>query len=288
VEKSLSVVTMYMDGGYRLANYHRFKKHMENSGVELYTVEVSDSLFIVTQFTNPRHLQLFTATPEIWHKERAINLGIEKLIPKSVDYIAWLDADITFCNPHWVSMTVDLLKTYKVVQVFSHTLDLDNSSKPLGKPLEGFMYNSLHNDKPIKKGCEIAGLGWAMRRDVFEKIKLLDWMISSGADTAMALAFFGDERRYSKHTSAFQNKLKDWIGDTSRMIAGNVNYVPGLLLHSWHGPRDNRGYDRVNRIMIDDKFDPDVDITLSDNGLYRFTGKNPKLEQHMSEWRKAF
>src|SRR5208282_5642845 len=73
--------------------YHRFEKHMQDSGVILYTVEMAygDRAFAVTDANNPRHLQL-RSNHELWHKENLINLGVARL-PATWKYLAWIDAD---------------------------------------------------------------------------------------------------------------------------------------------------------------------------------------------------
>jgi hypothetical protein len=289
----LAVVTMFMDSSpnyeftksEREEHYHRFVKHMANSGATLYTVEIARDAesFKITSKDNKRHLQLITSTPQIWNKERAINLAIDRLVPLTVDYIAWLDCDIIFCNPDWVGKTIHLLRKWQVVHMFSHTLDLGPNWQPVGDVHEGYVYRYV-NGRPIKRGQEISGLGWATRRSVLDELPLLDWNISSGADSLMAVAFFGNNKILLKHIPAYKDKAKLWINAASRIVNGQVGYVQGLVLHSWHGPRDGRGYGDVERIMIRDKFNPFEDITTQANGLYCFTGKNKKLEKDMNDW----
>jgi hypothetical protein len=74
----------------RLELYKRFEKYIADSPhTKLLTVELAfdDRPFAVTSPDNPWHLQLRTKT-ELWHKERLINLGIERL-PADWRYVAW-------------------------------------------------------------------------------------------------------------------------------------------------------------------------------------------------------
>ena len=88
----------------RYERYHKFDEHMSRCGVTLLTVECifdcSEQLglprqkFEVTRHDDNRHLQLRTPSV-LWLKENLINLAIRRL-PDSIEYVAWLDADIEF------------------------------------------------------------------------------------------------------------------------------------------------------------------------------------------------
>jgi len=79
----------------RYSNYWMFERECQAARAILYTAEVAfgERHFEVTQASNPRHLQLRT-TSEIWHKENALNLLIQRL-PAEAKYIAWIDADVS-------------------------------------------------------------------------------------------------------------------------------------------------------------------------------------------------
>lgn len=80
---------------YRL--YEKFKKHMSDCGVELFTIELAfgHDPFRVTTPDNPMNMQLRT-NQILWHKERAVNLAAKQLahIVPDFQYMAWLDADV--------------------------------------------------------------------------------------------------------------------------------------------------------------------------------------------------
>ena len=83
---------------YRL--FKRFEKHMRESGIRhLHVIEIQNGhrAFQVTQENNKYHTQLRT-TDELWVKENAINLVVQRLARSFPDwkYIAWIDADIEF------------------------------------------------------------------------------------------------------------------------------------------------------------------------------------------------
>lgn len=45
---------------------------------------------------------------ELWHKENLINIGIASP-PADWQYVAWIDADVSFSNPCWAVETVQQL-----------------------------------------------------------------------------------------------------------------------------------------------------------------------------------
>jgi len=115
----------------RYHHYRNFKEHMLFSGVRLTTVELvhGKRCFEVTSNTNPRDVQLRTEH-EIWHKENLINIGISRL-PDDWEYVAWIDADVTFNRPNWVYETLHALQHWDIVQLFSHSLNLGPKYEPI-------------------------------------------------------------------------------------------------------------------------------------------------------------
>jgi len=113
---------------YRL--YRAFEKHVADAGAILLTVEMAfgGRPFEVTQAGNPLHVQL-RSDFELWHKENLINIGISRL-PVEAQYIAWIDADVTFARPDWAQETIQQLQHYAVVQMFSQSTDLGPNHEP--------------------------------------------------------------------------------------------------------------------------------------------------------------
>jgi hypothetical protein len=136
----------------RYRNYWKFESECQKGGAILYTVELAfgGRAFEVTEANNPRHLQL-RGHDEILHKENALSLGIARL-PVEAKYIATLDADIQFSRPDWAQETLHLLQHYKVLQMFSHSMDLGPENQPLNIH-EGFVMHELahapHNPVPM-------------------------------------------------------------------------------------------------------------------------------------------
>jgi len=266
----------------RLDLYQQFKKYMADSGVKLFTVELAhgDRPFEVTTPDNPLHLQLRTQD-EIWHKERLLNLGIQKL-PAGWVYVAWVDADVRFAKPNWADETVQLLQHYPVLQLFSQATDLTPENEIL-KVHRGYVW-AYHQNRFVPGGRNYEhfhpGFAWAARRDALDDLGgLFDTAVLGAGDRHMAMALTGDvSASHPKGISpGYISQLQRWEKRATSYIRGNVGYLPGTLLHYWHGKKADRGYGDRWKILIRHHYDPEVDLKTDTQGCYRLTDRNPSL-----------
>lgn len=116
---------------YRL--YRQFEKHMADSGAILHTVELAfgGREFEITEAGNPNHTQLRT-NQQLWFKENLMNIGISRL-PADANYIATIDADLTFVKTDWVQETLHQLQHAPIVQLFSEVSNLSPNGELLGR-----------------------------------------------------------------------------------------------------------------------------------------------------------
>ena len=56
---------------------------------------------------------------------------------------------------------------------------------------------------------------------------------------------------------------KRWQQRALRSVRLDIGYVPGLLLHYWHGAKRDRKYVDRWQILTRNKFDPSEDLILS-------------------------
>ena len=75
---------------------------------------------------------------------------------------------------------------------------------------------------------------------------------------------------------AFKQSLRLW-GERAEQLKPKIGYVPGLITHFWHGPKQNRQYLTRWKILNQSQFDPALDIKRDAQGLYQLTGRNKKL-----------
>lgn len=264
--------------------YRRFEQSVRASGAQLWTVEAAFGKrpFAVTDPANPQHLQVRTRC-ELWHKENLINLGIARL-PHDWEYVAWVDADVSFARPDWVEETVHQLQHHPIVQMFSIAQDLSPAYEPF-QTHKGFCY-SYH--KKLKGGGAYEfwhpGFAWAARRDTIDALgRLMDWAILGAADHHMALALIGEAKR--SMPGGLSRTYTDWVymwqDRAERYVQRNIGYVEGLLLHYWHGKKCDRRYVERWDVLVKNKFDPLLDLKRDSQGLYQLTDHSVKLRDQI-------
>lgn len=254
--------------------YKRFAEHMEKTGARLWTCEVAfgDRPFEITDANNPQHLQLRTIN-ELWHKERALNLMVNRVTEQFPDwkYVAWVDADIEFQSDQWIAESVHQLQHYEVVQLFQNAVDLG----PTGEALAihyGFAY-SYRTGREFKQGYSNwhPGFAWAITREAYDKLPFLDIGILGSGDRHMAGAWIHKvEETVSKEMSGpYLRELQDYQRQAERYIRRDIGYVPGMIQHFWHGKKRDRRYQDRWKILTETQFDPDKDIRPDSYGLYQ-------------------
>lgn len=287
--------------------YSDFCKMVAEAGALLTTIEIAfgERDFVVTQNDTPDHIQLRTSH-EIWLKEAAINLAVQRL-PLDWKYVAWIDADCMFARNDWADETRHLLQHYPVIQMWSQLHDLNsehelqgtnksfasvwmqNGSKLGGDPS---MIYPLENNYALGQSFKnkypgAPGLAWAMRREAWDQLGgLIDYCVLGAGDWYMAHALTGQLHRVSKPDSTnLARKMQLWqnAAETSlwngRPIIGNLGCMKGVVLHYWHGPKAHRRYGTREQILINNQFDPDLDLRKDWQGLYQLTNRVPQLRR---------
>lgn len=292
LEKKLYVVTcisnpIRFSSRYKL--YKQFEKYIQSfENVELFTIEQAfgDRPFEITQADNPNHVQV-RSLHELWHKENMLNLLVQRL-PQDWEYMAWIDADVSFARPDWVQETLHQLQHYQVVQMFSVATDLGPKYEPL-KTHNGFCY-SYHNQgitPAWDKGYNSwhPGFAWAINRGAFDAVGgLIDWAILGSGDRHMSLALIGKvETSFFKDMwnacPVYATMLKEWQARAEKYIQRDIGYVDGLLLHYWHGKKKDRGYSDRWKIITENKYNPLKDIKRDWQGLFQLGDTNLGLRE---------
>lgn len=292
MDKTLYVVTaIFNPQRYqsRIRLYREFEKYVNDAGAKLVTVELAYNTrdFIVTEADDPMDLQLRTRH-ELWHKERMLNLGIQKL-PQDWKYVAWIDADIVFARPDWAEETVQLLQHYPVIQMFSQAIDLTPRYEVL-KQHTGIIYSyqeGLLQQNPGRYDKFHPGFAWAARRDALDNLGgLYDTAVLGSADRHMALSFIECvEKSYPKGISAGYHEALDlWQERAKKYIRKNVGYMPGVILHYWHGKKVDRRYSDRWKILVKHQFDPEFDLKFDTQGLLQFAENKPQLEYDIRKY----
>lgn len=307
--------------------FYDFRKRTEASpNVRLYVGEVAfgDRPFEATSADNPRDFQ-FRTSHELWLKENVLNLVVAR-VPPSAKYLAYLDGDVVMSRYDWALETVHQLQHYAVVQLFSQFTDVDyrhrpyavsnsfayayshsitpkvfaqdaaSAASPGGQRLAtagGYRYTAPAPDHPNlpdppKQWWGATGLGWAFRRSAWDTMGgLFDMAILGSADWIMAYGMVGlaDGVDY-QGCPAYYQAVKRWqVG--AQALKANVWYVDNHITHFWHGPKANRFYGVRERILMDNAFDPYIDLKRDAQGLWQLAGNKPKLRDDIRAYFRA-
>jgi hypothetical protein len=277
--------------------YWRFAEMCKAAGVNLITVEQAFGAreFMVTSESNPNHLQL-RSVEELWLKENMINLGVKHACHVAQDggvrEVAWVDAD---CFParlprEWFEETWHALQHYEFVQMWEQMIDLDPDQNAIGAPQPSFMANYVkygtpdpvtfrnieaQNDYHCPNTSKIfgrPGLAWAANIDAWNRVGgLIDFAILGAGDWYMAHGLVGslESARSEYAEGPYMRKLLEWQSRAQRWIKRDVGYVPGLVLHEFHGKKKNRFYGTRGTILSEGKYNPETDIKLDAQGAYQ-------------------
>jgi len=289
---------------------------MHDSGVDLVTVEIQqgDRPFAITSPDNPNHIQLITQH-ELWLKECALNIAAKRLYELWPDwkYMAWIDADVMFLNPAWVTETISALQRHRVVQLWTTCVDLNHQMNPLNT-IKSFAWcyrESLRNPDSI--GVEVdgkfqynmgtsewkhyaatgkpfwhSGFAWAIRRKTYEDLGgphdggIFELGILGSGDHHMALAFIGDVTRSCPNIKGgYQNALQEYQTRCDKFVQKDLGYIDGTIAHYFHGSKVNRHYRTRWNILLSNDFEPLHDLKKDPNGLYMLTDRNIKLRDEI-------
>ena len=265
---------------YKLFNEFCERIKKENN-IVLVTLELQQGL---RPFITNATIKLRT-NYEIWYKENLINIAVQHL-PYNWKYMAWIDADIEFQNKNWVSDTIDQLQTYKIVQLFSHAIDLGIKKETL-QVHTGFAYQYVNGEtwKEAKYGnFWHPGYAWAITKEAYNDIGgLMEFPILGSADNHMSLAFIGMVNKslnsqlnenYKLLANIFQDRCE-------RHIKRNIGFVHGTILHHFHGNKVDRKYQDRWKILINNNFDPLKDLKKDCNNLWQLEDTKPKLRDEI-------
>lgn len=273
-------------------NYCGFKRRQELFIKFVHEIQnVKGIRIVVSELVGPaslpklpvwKHVKNRSDSP-VWMKEKLINVGIKNL-PDDWNYAAWIDADLTFLNPDWVQGTIDALQTNDIVQMFRTAVNLGPNNEAI-KIDKGFGYMHADSGTPYVKtdkyGYWHPGYAWACTRKAFREMgsSLLDWAILGSGDRHMAMAWIGRvldscpgtiHMNYKIMLMEYQHKCQNF----------KLSYVPGTILHHWHGRFEDRKYKERWEVLVRHAFDPIKDVTMS----LRLTPVGKRMEKDLKAY----
>lgn len=283
----------------RIQLFDDFKERALAAGAHLHVVELAygERPFEVTrsdgshaQYARCHHYQ-YRTHEELWHKENLINLGIKRALLSYPDarYFAWVDADVQFTRADWVEETVHQLQHYKVVQMWTHAIDLGPNHQPIAQHT-GYVYTWMNSANALPSyglGAYHPGYAWAARIDALNSIGgLIDYAILGSADSHMAGAFTGavDKTFHQGMSRDYKDALWHYQRLCDKHLRQKIGYVETSLTHEWHGKKKDRGYTNRWRVLSDNGFSPYKDITRRADGLVTLTGEKRGLRDGLMRY----
>ncbi len=257
--------------------YREFRSSLRADS--LLTVELSWN----GQYESPDGIHL-TGGPQhiLWQKERLLNIAINSL-PPEVTKVAWLDADIFFLSPRWVYDARRRLDQFPVIQLFDTSIDLDAYGIGRGRVPS---WGSVAGHQRPQIGPNQVGHGWAARREIIAD-GLFDRMIVGGADWLMASAWLGMHRTpqmLQLLPEGLQREYLSWADRQYQRVNGQVSFVPGKILHKFHGRKKNRKYFDRYEPLRRFRFDPSTDLSIDENGLWRWNSEKHELHKAVRDY----
>jgi hypothetical protein len=243
---------------YKLLNDFVARMDIEEH-VRLFVVEMiyPGQDFKVTSSKNPNHLQL-KQNVVIWSKENMINLAVKHLLPKEYKCFAWVDADLEFESTTFAMDALKILNGSRdVVQLFSHCVDMDKEELTM-TTFSSFGYNYSKQKIYSGTGKDFwhPGYAWAITRTAYEKIGgIYDKGILGSGDKIMALSFINkvEYMHHPKYHPDYNNSMTEYQKKAKTLRLG---YVPGVILHHYHGSKENRRYTERWNILINHQYTP--------------------------------
>jgi hypothetical protein len=281
-----------------LQNLIRFSRAVRAQGLPLTIVELAfgDLPYEVDDSLGDRVIRRRSST-RLWQKERLINLALHEL-PAHCTSVAWLDGDVLFENDDWIAQAEERLRHCAAVQLFETACWLPRDATTMTGDARTTTGLAARLAQHPDRGRALAeyfnghtGFAWAARRDLLERHGLYDRAIAGGGDMINAHVFAGDQEflrganLYTRMLTAPERQaIEAWGTPLHGDARGALSFVPGRLLHLWHGDIDRRRYHARLRILAEHDYDPARDVALDDGGCWTWNSDKPALHDAIAAY----
>lgn len=292
------ITTYYNPGRYRqrLQNYLLFRNRLK---ARLLTVELAlcgDDFALKEE--NADILIQVRSNSVMWHKERLINIGLNRL-PMNVKYVAWIDCDIIFTDDDWTVRAAELLKRVPLIQLFDSLYDLNQYQLPehydiASQSPSGYSFAFHQRGKAPILGTPTnhqsfrfvaCGIAWAATVEFIKRHYLYDVMILGSGDRMLAAASIGQFFEAIETVHIKDRRAEHYLGwalKFHRDVCGSIDYLPHSAFHLWHGDLENRGWIERHQILASFGFDPDTDLKSNEMDCWEWKGCDEELKQYVS------
>ncbi len=291
----LAVIASYFNPcGYqsRKKNLDIFLQHLKRDRIHLFLAELAfpSQEFVVSSCDPDVTTFRFRAESVLWHKERLLNLVVERL-PARYTKVAWLDTDILFNTSTWFEQASERLDTYPLIQLFQSALQLDNDGNPIGN-VSGRAWH-VAQGKPtafkFHRSHTWPGLAWAARRELLSRHGLFDRFVVGGGDTYMSLGAFGlnhDPWRWHARRLAprLRRAWQQWALAFAADVRNRVGFVRTDIVQLGHGSLAGRQYVDRLRILTAHDYDPAGDLRCGSGGVWQWSSPKPAFHRAVENY----
>ena len=281
----ICVIIPYFNPSKYLAlfrNYQICTSDLKNNKVEYLTIELSfDGEYDIP--TSEPVIQL-RSDSIMWQKERLINFGVSQL-PSQYTKFAWVDCDVLFESPDWLEQAKKKLDEVDIIQLFKRVFYLPNGDKSYqGRHqimVQGVIWQNRTHRNWLERRREkllpfsSPGFAWAANRASFEN-GLYDKNIIGSGDTFIVDSILGSWNIHgfaSKFTDAMKADMAIWLSGQKSLT---YDYIPQSIYHLHHGSLKNRQYMDRHNLVLDNDFDPSLDIEIKNN-VFEWASDKPNL-----------
>jgi hypothetical protein len=300
---SLWAITCYfnpMDYKTKLENFRIFRKYLS---VPLVAIELAYDRDFELAHGDAELLIQLRGKSVLWQKERLLNVALDEL-PRSCTHVAWLDCDLIFLDEDWPERATELLRTSQLVQLFGsvHYLPPGTEPHPSGPIVamfdrpglarlvsEGRHFSSAYDDRSFNRlpGSASPGHAWASHRQLLADHGLYDACIIGGGDSALTCAAFGSfdlvigNHRMNQWQRAH---YLNWAEKLFNRVGAAVSFVPGDVLHLWHGDMRDRRTSEKYEGLRSFCFNPYEDIVAMDGSCWEWCSNKPDLHRYIGDY----
>lgn len=292
----LWAITAYFDPfgcGHRLRVFREFRRRL---GVPLIAAELAfDDRFDL----GPEDADILIRVhggSVMWQKERLLSLAVAAL-PPHVECVMWADCDTVFLREDWPRAAMRRLEHFEMIQPFRrlHYLapgEIPDRFRPspdraYDSAAFRFANSSLPEETFGTHGLSqclryAPGMAWAARRATLESCGIYDAAVLGAGDKltfAAAAGRAGYAATGIRMGAAHRAHYCKWAERFWGAVRGRISYIEGDLLHLWHGDLAGRRYRERYLGFEHFDFDPEIDLALTRDGVWRWNSAKPDLHE---------
>ena len=143
---------------------------------------------------------------------------------------------------------------------------------------------SLGHPFDNRKGTSAPGFAWAARRELLNRHLFFDTCILGGGSRAMACAAYHClEELINRHRMNEQERQRyvAWAEPYYATVRAETSFLDVDIFHLWHGDSVNRQKARAREEFQRFQFDPGTDITVHENGCWRWNSDKQEMHEYL-------